>query len=171
MIQLINGDCMDILESMMKRTRGFDMIFVDPPFTEWHAGTTGKYNINKFTWYINRLLDDKGVVWLWGYIPQLLNDWEYWKRWFKCLFDMIRIKPSMYPPPTSNQYPVRAHENIWCLIKKKTKVKETKLIMKREDKPIKIKERKKHSMRDDGRRKIYKEYRTPTFIKLSLIHI
>ncbi|MBA7696766.1 hypothetical protein ES703_105417 [subsurface metagenome] len=97
MIELICGDSMKILPDLFKKTKSFDMIFLDPPFTEWHASELGKYNVNSLSYCVNRLLRPNGVVWLWGYAPQLINDWRYWNRWFKCIFDMIRIKPAGHP--------------------------------------------------------------------------
>jgi len=163
-IQLINADCMDVLEIMTRRTGNFDMIFVDPPFTEWHASDIGKLDINRLSWYVSRLLKPNGVVWLWGYIPQLIEDWKYWGRWFKCVFDMIRVKPNIYPPATNPQTPIRAHENIWCLIKKDTKLSDTKLQMRRKTIVVKQKE-KTGVMRQDGRPKVFKEYKRRAYVR------
>jgi len=164
-INLICGDSIRLLPTLIGRINpSFDMIFLDPPFTKWHASDIGKYNVNQLSHCTNRLLKPEGVVWLWGYTPQLINDWGYWRRWFKCVFDMVRTKPSGCPPPTNVQYPMRAHENVWCLIKKKAKVTETKLMMRRKSKIVKIKED-ITSMRADGRAKKYKQYKIPVWVR------
>lgn len=165
MIELICGDSMKILPDLFQKTKGFDMIFLDPPFTEWHASDIGRYNVNGLSYCVNRLLKLNGVVWLWGYTPQLISNWGYWNRWFKCISDMVRIKPAGHPPPTNVQYPVRAHENIWCLIKKKAKVTDTKLMMRRKSKVIKIKDKSGDAMRANGRKKTHKVYKVPVWIK------
>lgn len=161
MIQLILGDSMQIMEGLQRK---FDMIFLDPPFTEWLATDSSHYNVNHLTYYTKALLKPNGVVWLWGYVPQLINDWHYWKRWFRCLFDMVRIKTYHAPPPISPQYPIRAHENIWCLCFKKARTCDLKLHV-RTKRPVKKTKVQVHDMREEGKNKVFSQYGMPTYVK------
>lgn len=157
--ELIEGDSMKIIKTLNIK---FDMIMLDPPFTEWHASEI-RYDANIFSYDVYRSLKQNGVVWLWGYTPQLLEDWKYWGRFFKCVFDMVRIKPEVQPPPVGTWCPNRAHETILCLIRKDDKITETKLNFRRKLKPRTIKS-KTGKMRDDGREKTFKEYEDRAYI-------
>ena len=128
---------MKLLPILAERTTGFSMIFLDPPYFDWNVE---EYNIQfgrytesflkpdhqKLSKLAFQLLSPNGTVWLCGTIPQLLEDYKYWKRYFRVVFEIIQYK-TQGTPPINRFTPMRVHENIWCMIKKNTRISETKL--------------------------------------------
>lgn len=140
MISLICGDSMKLMPLLRERVNpSFDCIFLDPPFFDWskewdvskiskRAAT--KPNHNALSHMTTRLLTSNGVVWLCGTQPQLIDDWRFWNRWFRLVFEVIQYKHAGVPPINMYQ-PIRTHENIWCLFRKKDKVSKSHLNIKR----------------------------------------
>jgi len=116
----------------------FNMAFLDPPFFEWHDrvmkgvdakeryGQGGKPDHSKLSVLALKLLKPNGVVWLCGTQPQLIEDYHYWSRFFRVVFELIQYKHSGTPPINQWQ-PIRTHENIWCMIRENAKISETHL--------------------------------------------
>jgi len=142
MIQLICGECISIMEGMARRMKpSFDMIFLDPPYFSWE-GQYPKPDHYKLSMLTYSLLKPTGVVWLCGTQPQLLEDWKYWKRKFRLVFELIQYKHGGTPLISPYQ-PIRVHENIWCLFRKDQKISQSKLDIRRATKGTYTKKRAK----------------------------
>lgn len=122
MIQTILGDSMLIMDGLKMK---FDCLFIDPPYFDW-ADKTKKPNHNKLSVLAYELLKPNGCVFLCGTQPQLANDWHYWARFFNLNFELIAHKLHSVPP-LSMKRPILIHENIWCLWRKKDKLKDVKI--------------------------------------------
>lgn len=126
MIQLVCADSMQIMEGMTRRNiGGFDMIFLDPPYFEW-VDKTPIPSHNKLSALTIQLLKPNGCVFLCGTQPQMVKDWHYWDRFFRFNFELITVKHAG-TPPISERTPIRIHENIWCLSRKKDILSNIKL--------------------------------------------
>ena len=126
MIEIICGDSMQLMQSMTQYTKGFDMLFLDPPFFNWEIKHGDKPDHNQLSQYAYRLLKPNGILWLCGTQPQLIEDYKYWARWFRVVFEMIQSKTGGVPPVNKWQ-PLRMHENIWCMINKNAKISDSHL--------------------------------------------
>jgi DNA modification methylase len=127
LIQLILGDSIRVMEGMAAAGKfRFDMIFVDPPYFEWPEAV--KPDHSKLSYLVYELLKPRGVVWLCGTQPQLLKDWPYWDRLFDLVFELIAYKTGG-TPPLHEKAPIRIHENIWCLKRKRDNISDLKLDM------------------------------------------
>lgn len=107
----------------------FDMIWLDPPYFDWETGEK-KPDHRDLSFYTMQLLKPNGVVLLCGTIPQLINDYKWWDRFFNVVFEIIQYKKIGGTIPTIWR-PMRAHENIWCMIRSNARVSDTKINIKR----------------------------------------
>lgn len=130
-IEIIKGNSVIIMRDMFKdKSKRFECIWLDPPFFDWEEDSIKKPNHNTLCQSTVRLLKPNGVVWLCGTQPQLLNDWIFWKRSFRLVFEIIQYKDSPTPPINMTR-PVPTHENIWCLIRLDEKINSTHLDIKK----------------------------------------
>jgi len=136
MIDLLCCDSMKMMPTLTERIApSFNMIFLDPPYFEWADSEKPKHNL--LSLFATKLLKPNGIVWLCGTQPQLLDDWPYWSRFFKLVFEIIQHKHTGTPPINQWQ-PSRLHENIWCMIKRKAQVSDTSLDIRRVTKKGKV---------------------------------
>jgi DNA modification methylase len=132
-IKVYTGDCMKL---MLEIGGAYDMIFLDPPYFEWEneqpefKAAAVKPDHNRLSALTSQLLKPNGVVFLCGTLPQLLNDWHYWSRFFKFCFEIIEYK-NMGTPLINIYRPIPMHENIWCMCRKDCRISDTKLNMRR----------------------------------------
>jgi len=138
MIEVIMGDSMKIMPALKAK---FDMIFLDPPYFDWATGES-KPDHKLLSLYTYQLLKDEGVAFLCGTIPQLAEDWLYWRQLFNIQFELI-VDKIIGIAPISIRTPSRTHENIWCLSKKGVNVTELKLDFRKAVNPIKLSSRRR----------------------------
>jgi len=136
MIEVIMGDSMKLMPALAEKGAKFDMIFLDPPYFDWATGES-KPDPKLLSLYTYQLLKDEGVAFLCGTIPQLAEDWLYWRQLFNIQFELIEDKITG-TPPISVRTPIRIHENIWCLSKKGVNITELKLDFRRAVNSIKL---------------------------------
>ena len=132
MIELVLGDCIKVMKKFASEGRTFDMVFVDPPYIEWHTGRTGdKPPSHLHISYLSyRLVKPDGVVFLCGTLNSLLKVWRIWSKYFKLLYEHIWVKPRGLPP-INKKRPLPAHENIWCLYRRDAKLHQLKIDIER----------------------------------------
>lgn len=144
-IEVIKGNSAKIMRDMFKdNNKRFECIWLDPPFFDWEEDGITKPNHNSLSYSTLKLLKPNGVVWLCGTQPQLVNDWIFWKRFFRLVFEIVQYKDSPTPPINMTQ-PARTHENIWCLIRLEDKINNTHLDIKKaatgKAKTVKVKDK------------------------------
>jgi DNA modification methylase len=117
------------------------MIFLDPPYFEWKDRTLRhgdakiaqsgiKPDHDELSKLTFQLIKPCGAVWLCGTQPQLIEDWQYWKRYFRLVAEVIQYK-TVGTPPVSPHHPIRVHENIWLMFRKDQKISESKIDIRR----------------------------------------
>ena len=123
-VQVVEGDCMEVMKRMLGEKRRFDMIFLDPPYYEW--ASSKKPDHVKLAMLTDALLKKHGAVWLCGTIPQLVEDWKYWRIRFRLVAEVVWVK-TRGTMAISRRRPLLAHENIWLLMKRDGKVSKSHL--------------------------------------------
>jgi DNA modification methylase len=127
--EILQGDSLELVKKI--ENKRYQMIFLDPPFFDWTQEVGG----NKPSHVVleiqaHRLLKDNGTVFLCGTVPQLVDDWMFWKPYFNLVFEIIQNKGTPMPPDNMHRV-LRKHENIWCLVKKDAEMNKTKLDISR----------------------------------------
>ena len=123
MLELICTDSMRMLPALMERLKPcFDMIWLDPPYFDWDSGEK-KPDHRDLSFYVSQLIKPNGAVFLCGTVPQLVEDYRWWSRFFDLKFEITQVKNFGSLPHPSYLYPLKRHENIWCYVRKGEKPK------------------------------------------------
>ena len=128
------GDCVDIMDTLIKASVKVNMIFADPPYFLSNNGTSvsaGKrVNVNKGSWdrsqgwdanlkftqqwltHAKDILTDNGTLWVSGTLHNIyVVGFTLQQMGFKILNDITWFKPNA-PPHLSCRYFAHAHETI-----------------------------------------------------------
>ena len=136
---IINGDSLEILADVNFNA---NLFFLDPPWFDTDPATDFDSNIytneftaklrekwqlpdaNKLIYVVNRNLVDNGLVYLFCYMPYILDYHNLLVKYkFKFMYELIWYKN--IPAIGNGIYPLRNHVNIWAYRRGNVHVKDT----------------------------------------------
>lgn len=125
--KIMCGYCENRIKELPKKSVG--LIIDDPPYGITKNQWDKEPNWKELSQLYNDVLEDNGLIYIFGKQPMLSNVMNAFKEYFEFRFELIWNKKNN--PWVSNHMPIPIHENIFVFKKKCCLVEKTKFYLER----------------------------------------